>query len=75
MFGSYQVSPFFCFCTRSLTTIVLSFFLFYRARRSEDGRGPLWWAYEFQRSGVIDLLMKYKIRTDLTDADGRLPNE
>ena len=26
--------------------------------RSSDGRGPLWWAYEFKREGMKQLLMK-----------------
>jgi dolichyl-diphosphooligosaccharide--protein glycosyltransferase len=43
--------------------------------RSEDGRGPLWWAYEFKRTDVIDLLTKYKVRTDLTDVNGKFPHE
>lgn len=26
--------------------------------RSSDGRGPLWWAYEFKREGMKQLLIK-----------------
>lgn len=29
--------------------------------RSEDGRGPLWWAHEFDREEIIDVLTKYKV--------------
>jgi len=41
--------------------------------RSEDGRGPVWWAREYQRTQVLDLLKHYKVRTDLADAGGKLP--
>jgi len=42
--------------------------------RSKDGRGPLWWANEFQRTNVVQLLNKYKIRDDLADSNGNLPS-
>ena len=36
--------------------------------RAEDGRGPLWWAYEYQEAAVIDfLLARPGMRTDLRD--------
>ena len=25
--------------------------------RSGDGRGPLWWAYEFKRKEIVDMLL------------------
>merc|ERR1719473_1278719 len=33
--------------------------------RSEDGRGPLWWAHEYGRTEIIDLLLKAGVRADL----------
>ena len=44
-------------------------------RRSEDGRGPLWWANEFKREDIKELLRKYKIREDLVDSQGKLPSD
>ena len=43
--------------------------------RAEDGRGPLWWAYEYQEAAVIDfLLARPGMRTDLRDKDGATPD-
>lgn len=43
--------------------------------RSEDGRGPLWWANEFGRADAIALLKKFKIRSDLSDSKGLSPKQ
>ena len=43
--------------------------------RSEDGRGPLWWAHEFKRSEIADLLIKFGAKTDEPDSNGILPNQ
>jgi dolichyl-diphosphooligosaccharide--protein glycosyltransferase len=41
--------------------------------RSEDGRGPLWWANEFGHADAKKLLKKYKVRDDLVDKNGNKP--
>ena len=41
--------------------------------RSEDGRGPLWWANEFDNQDVIDLLRDKGVRNDLRDGSGKIP--
>lgn len=41
--------------------------------RSEDGRGPMWWAHEYKRTKMIDLLRKLKVREDRTDDNGKTP--
>lgn len=43
--------------------------------RSEDGRGPMWWAYEYGRQEVVDLLKSRGVRDDLTDAGGMKARE
>jgi dolichyl-diphosphooligosaccharide--protein glycosyltransferase len=43
--------------------------------RSQDGRGPLWWAYEFGRQDMVDMLVKSGAKTDEPDAGGTLPNQ
>jgi len=43
--------------------------------RSEDGRGPLWWANEFKRGEIIEVLRKFKVREDLVDSQGKLPSD
>ena len=35
--------------------------------RSEDGRGPMWWAYEFGRTKMIDLLKQAGVSEERTD--------
>ena len=42
--------------------------------RSKDGRGPLWWAYEFGRNDMIALLINHGAKTDEPDKDGVLPH-
>jgi dolichyl-diphosphooligosaccharide--protein glycosyltransferase len=41
--------------------------------RSEDGRGPLWWAKEFGNNDAVNLLKHFKVREDLVDASGNKP--
>eukprot|EP00949_MAST-11_sp_MAST-11-sp1_P004688 g4688.t1 len=43
--------------------------------RAEDGRGPLWWAYEYDRPEIIEILISAGAREDLKDAGGQLPRE
>ena len=38
--------------------------------RSEDGRGPMWWAYENKRPRMIELLKKLGVSDERTDQDG-----
>lgn len=41
--------------------------------RSEDGRGPLWWAYEYGQTEVIELLKSFGVSEDRTDSRGLKP--
>jgi len=41
--------------------------------RSEDGRGPMWWAHEYKRTGIIDILRKMKVSEKRTDENGKTP--
>lgn len=41
--------------------------------RSEDGRGPLFWASEFGDDKVIKMLKKLGVRDDVKDAKGLTP--
>jgi len=41
--------------------------------RSEDGRGPMFWAYEYGNQPIIDLLKSVGVRDDREDADGVKP--
>eukprot|EP00759_Apiculatamorpha_spiralis_P000515 PhF_6_TR10164/c0_g1_i1/m.15777 len=43
--------------------------------RSRDGRGPLWWAYEYGKPEMIQLLLDAGVGADERDADGRMPRE
>ena len=43
--------------------------------RSEDGRGPLWWAYEYDRPDMVHLLVENGADLDATDALGMVPKE
>jgi len=38
--------------------------------RSSDGRGPLWWAYEFKREGMKQLLLKRGCDPEAKDRSG-----
>jgi dolichyl-diphosphooligosaccharide--protein glycosyltransferase len=41
--------------------------------RSEDGRGPMWWAHEYKRAGFIEILRKLKVSESRTDQNGKTP--
>ncbi len=38
--------------------------------RSEDGRGPLWWAYEYGHKKIVKLLLRSGVDGTLTDSTG-----
>jgi len=41
--------------------------------RSKDGRGALWWAYEYGHEDMVDLLLAAGADADATDANGKKP--
>jgi len=41
--------------------------------RSDDGRGPMWWAYEKRNMPAAIFLTKLGVRNDLKDAQGKTP--
>ena len=41
--------------------------------RSEDGRGPMWWAHEHGNTRLIKLLKKHEVSETLQDANGMTP--
>ena len=41
--------------------------------RSEDGRGPMWWAHEMGHKQIVDLLKKQKVSEKRTDQNGKTP--
>jgi len=43
--------------------------------RSEDGRGPLWWAYEHKRKKIVSLLLASGADPDAKDASGTKPRD
>ena len=43
--------------------------------RSADGRGPLFWAYEYKNSDVLALLTHLEVDETAEDADGKRPSE
>mmetsp|Transcript_17670 Transcript_17670/g.40543 ORF Transcript_17670/g.40543 Transcript_17670/m.40543 type:complete len:990 (+) Transcript_17670:39-3008(+) len=43
--------------------------------RSKDGRGPMFWAHEFGRPEMIDILKKLGVKEDLADANGIKPTD
>jgi hypothetical protein len=43
--------------------------------RSSDGRGPLWWAHEYQQPLMVQLLLEHGASPDEQDADGKKPSE
>ena len=43
--------------------------------RSGDGRGPLWWAYEYGKQDIVDALIEAGAKPDERDADGKSPKE
>jgi len=47
----------------------------YASVRASDGRGPLFWAYEYGRKEIIDELVKAGASEEERDADGKTPKE
>eukprot|EP00602_Paraphysomonas_sp_CaronLab_P000586 CAMPEP_0185023410 /NCGR_PEP_ID=MMETSP1103-20130426/6086_1 /TAXON_ID=36769 /ORGANISM="Paraphysomonas bandaiensis, Strain Caron Lab Isolate" /LENGTH=105 /DNA_ID=CAMNT_0027555999 /DNA_START=127 /DNA_END=444 /DNA_ORIENTATION=- len=43
--------------------------------RSSDGRGPLFWAYEYAHTEAIDILEKLGVDPLAEDADGNTPRQ
>lgn len=41
--------------------------------RSDDGRGPMWWAHEYKRTGFIEALRKMKVSEKRQDKNGKTP--
>lgn len=41
--------------------------------RSEDGRGPMWWAHEFGRTKIIELLKRLGVSETRKDGNGLTP--
>lgn len=41
--------------------------------RSEDGRGPMFWAHEYGRSKMVNVMKKLRVREDRKDANGNTP--
>jgi len=47
----------------------------YVHHRAEDGRGPLFWAYEYQKSEIIDFLLERGADPDALDVNNQKPAE
>ena len=43
--------------------------------RSGDGRGPLWWAYEYDKPEMVAALVAAGASEDEKDADGKTPKQ
>lgn len=43
--------------------------------RSEDGRGPMWWAHEFKNPKMVELLLKAGVSMSEKDRNGESPIE
>merc|ERR1712196_438708 len=43
--------------------------------RASDGRGPMFWAYEFKNVDTLALLMSLGVTTEMEDVDGKSPTE
>merc|ERR550537_1359969 len=43
--------------------------------RASDGRGPMFWAYEFKNVDTLALLMHLGVTADQEDVDGKNPTE
>merc|ERR1719230_254461 len=45
----------------------------YAKHRASDGRGPMFWAYEFKNVDTLALLMHLGVSADQEDVDGKSP--
>lgn len=43
--------------------------------RSADGRGPMWWAHEYKRPKMIEIMKRLGVSDSRTDKDGRRPTD
>ena len=43
--------------------------------RAQDGRGPLWWAFEYDRPDMVQLLVDGGADPEATDSLGMTPKE
>jgi ankyrin repeat protein len=43
--------------------------------RAEDGRGPLFWAYEYEKWDLVDFLLERGADPNAVDAEGQKPAE
>ena len=43
--------------------------------RSGDGRGPMWWAYEFRNKDIVKLLRRYGVSKTERDKYGKIPGD
>jgi dolichyl-diphosphooligosaccharide---protein glycosyltransferase len=43
--------------------------------RSEDGRGPMWWAHEYGRPHMVGILRQLGVSEDRTDSNGIKPTD
>jgi len=41
--------------------------------RSKDGRGPMFWAHEYKRENIIEVLTAYGVKDDDKDVNGKVP--
>lgn len=47
----------------------------YAEHRAADGRGPMFWAYEFKNVDTLGLLMHLGVSSDQEDVEGKKPKE
>merc|ERR1719460_2218700 len=47
----------------------------YAQQRSSDGRGPMFWAYEFKNVDALALFLHLKVPSDSEDIDGHPPQK
>jgi len=47
----------------------------YGSHRAADGRGPMFWAYEFKNLDARALLMHLEVSPDQEDTEGKAPKE
>lgn len=43
--------------------------------RSEDGRGPMWWAHEYGRPSMVSILRQLGVSEERTDTKGVKPTD